>query len=297
MQSAIQVADPAFSSVVDPKARVEKIAGDFRFTEGPVCSRIGFLLFSDIPAERIMKYNFPPGRSGPGKGELSVFREKSNRANGLTFDHQGRLLACEGAGRVTRTEKDGRITVLAERVGGKALNGPNDLVYSIDGSIYFSDLRATNAPADAAKTDFSAVYQITRQGAVRLATREPQRPNGVALGPKQLTLYVADSATQQIWSFEVNGDGSLKNGRVIATLKSDQQGAADGLKTDEAGNIYVAGPGGVWVFAPAGKHLGTIAVPETPSNCNWGRGFSGLYITARTAIYYVPTKIPGTRTF
>jgi len=297
MQSAIQVADPAFSSVVDAKARVEKIAGDFRFTEGPVFSRIGFLLFSDIPAERIMKYNFAPGRSGPGKGELSVFREKSNRANGLTFDHQGRLLACEGAGRVTRTEKDGRITVLAERVGGKALNAPDDVVYSIDGSIYFSDLRATNAPADPAKTDFAAVYQITRQGEVRVATREPQRPNGVALGPKQLTLYVADSGTQQIWSFEVNGDGSLKKGRVIALLKSDQQGAADGLKTDEAGNIYVAGPGGVWVFAATGKHLGTIAVPETPSNCNWGRGFSGLYITARTAVYYVPTKIPGTRTF
>jgi gluconolactonase len=297
MQAAIQVVDPSFSAVVDPKARVEKIVDGFRFTEGPVFSRIGFLLFSDIPAERIIKYDFAAGRSGPGNGKLSVFREKSNRTNGLTFDHQGRLLACEGAGRVTRTEKDDRITVLAERFEGKSLNGPNDLVYSIDGSIYFSDLRGSKAPADPAKTDFSAVYQITRKGEVKVATREPERSNGVALDPKQLILYVADSGTQQVWAFEVTGDGSLKKGRVIAQLKSDQPGAADGLKTDEAGNIYVAGPGGVWVFTAAGKHLGTIALTEAPSNCNWGRGFSGLYITARTSVYYVPTKISGTRTF
>ena len=288
MQSAIQAVDPAMREVVDPQARVEKIAGGFRFTEGPVFSRIGFLLFTDLPAERIMKWDFPPGRPGPGNGELSVFREKSNRANGLTFDHQGRLLACEGgAGRVTQTEKDGRITVLAERFEGQPLNAPNDLVYAIDGSIYFS------APGKTA----AAVYQITRQGEVRMATREPERPNGVALSPNQLTLYVADSARQQVWAFEIAGDGSLSKGRTLAELKSDQAGAADGLKTDEAGNIYVAGPGGVWVFTATGKRLGTIAVPETPSNCAWGRGFSGLYITARTSLYYIPTKVPGTRTF
>src|SRR5262245_66140238 len=114
MQSVIKVADPAFHDVVDPNARVEKIVDGFKFTEGPVFSRIGFLLFSDIPAERIMKYDFAPGRSSPGKGEISVFREKSNRANGLTFDHQGRLLACEGGGRGTRTEKEGRSTVVAD---------------------------------------------------------------------------------------------------------------------------------------------------------------------------------------
>lgn len=273
----------AWRDVWNPQAGVVKIAGDFRFTEGPVFSRIGFLLFSDIPAERIMKYDFPPGRPGPGNGEMTLFREKSNRANGLTFDHQGRLLTCEGgAGRVTRTEKDGRITVLAQ-----SLSAPNDLVYAIDGSIYFSDLAKTG----------SAVYQITRQGEVWIATREVERPNGVALSPKQLTLYVTDSGRQQVWAFEIAGDGSLSKGRVLAELKSDQPGAADGLKTDEAGNLYVAGPGGIWVFTATGRHLGTIAVPEAPSNCAWGRGFSGLYITARTSVYYVPTRIPGTRTF
>ena len=284
--------------VVNPQARAEKIAGDFKFTEGPVFSRIGYLLFSDIPAERILKYDFPPGRPGPGNGELTVFREKSNRANGLTFDHQGRLLTCEGgAGRVTRTGKDGKITVLASQFEGKSLNAPNDLVYAIDGSIYFTDIRSPKAPADPAKTDFSAVYQITRKGELRVATREPERPNGVALSPKQLQLYVADSARQKIWVYDIAGDGSLSKGRVLAEIQSTQPGAADGLKTDEAGNIYVAGPGGVSVFSESGKHLGTIDVPEPPSNCSWGRGFSGLYITARTSVYYVPTNVPGTRTF
>jgi len=280
---------PSLRDVVDPQARMEKIAGGFRFTEGPVFSRIGFLLFSDVPAERILKYDFPPGRPGPGNGERTVFREKSNRANGLTFDHQGHLLTCEGgAGRVTRTEKDGRITVLAEQFEGKSLHAPNDLVYAIDGSIYFSD---------PTKTGVSAVYQITRQGEVRIATREPERPNGVALSPNQLTLYVADSARQRVWAFEIAGDGSLSKGRAAAEVKSDQPGAVDGLKTDEAGNLYVAGPGGIWIYTEAGKHLGTIAAPETPSNCAWGRGFSGLYITARASVYYIPTKVPGTRTF
>jgi gluconolactonase len=119
----------------------------------------------------------------------------------------------------------------------------------------------------------------------------------VALSPNQLTLYVADSARQLVWAFEISGDGSLAKGRVLAELKSGQPGAADGLKTDEAGHLYVTGPGGIWIFTAAGKHLGNIAIPETPSNCAWGAGFSGLYVTARTSVYYVRTKVPGTRTF
>jgi sugar lactone lactonase YvrE len=263
---------------------MEKVATDFQFTEGPVYSRIGYLLFSDIPANRIMKYQ---------GGKVSVFRESSNGANGLTFDHQGRLLACEGgAGRVTRTEKDGKITVLADRYQGKLLNAPNDLVYSIDGSIYFTDMVRRNAKPDPAKTDFAAVYQITSKGEVRIATRDLARPNGVALGPKQLTLYVADSGAGEVRAFDIAGDGALSNGRVVAKCERP-----DGLKTNEAGNLYVASATGIAVFSADGKHLETIAVPEPPSNCNWGAGFRGLYITARTSVYYTATKIPGTRTY
>ena len=264
------------ADIVQPGARVEKIAGGFQFTEGPVLSRIGFLLFSDIPANRIMKYALPPGR----KPDLTVFRENSNAANGLTFDHQGRLLACEGKpGRVTRTEKDGKITTLAAQFEAQPLQRPNDLVYAIDGCIYFSD-----PPS-------GIVYCINRKGELKAATSEAAAPNGVALSPNQLVLYVADTRQKNIRAFDIAGDGSVSSGRVVMDVR------ADGIKTDEEGNVYAASAGGVWVFTPGGKHLGTIETPEQPSNCNWGSGFRGLYITARTSVYHVPTKIPGTRTY
>jgi gluconolactonase len=280
----------SLADILAPGARVEKAAGGFEFTEGPVFSRLGYLLFSDIPRNRIMKYV-------PGE-QPAVFRENSNGANGLTFDHQGRLLACEGgAGRVSRTEKNGSITVLADKLDGKSLNAPNDLVYCIDGNIYFSDLRRRNAPADPGKLDFSAVYQITRDGRLRIATREPLRPNGVALSSNQQTLFVADTDAQNVRAYDLAPDGALTRGRIVADLKTPQPGGPDGLKTDESGNIYVASHGGVWAFNVAGKHLGTIEVPEPPSNLAWGDNYRALYITARTSVYKVRLKLNGTRTF
>lgn len=197
-----------------------------------------------------------------------------------------------GEGRVTRTEKDGRNTVFAGEYDGKRLHAPNDLVYAIDGSIYFTDLPRRDAAPDPARTGFAAVYQITPKGVLRLATRELTRPNGVALGPKQLTLYVADSAANNVRVFEISGDGSIAKGRVFAECERP-----DGLKTDEAGNVYVAGPGGISVFSTSGRLSEIIEVPEPPSNCNWGAGFRGLYITARTSVYFVPGIGPGTRTY
>jgi gluconolactonase len=255
----------ALDDVIDPKAQPERIATGFRFTEGPVFSRRGYLLFSDIPNNRIMRW---------ARKETTTLRENSNGANGLTFDHQGRLLVCE-KGKVTRTEKDGRMTTLAS----EGLEGPNDLVYAIDGSIYFTDLPR------------SRVYQITRKGEVRVAAGDCTGPNGVALGPNQQKLYVADSKASVLRVYDVAGDGALQNGRVFAECRGD------GLKTDERGNVWVASKGGIWVFDSSGKHLGVVATPEQPSNCNWGSGFRGLYITARTSVYFVPTKVPGTRTY
>jgi sugar lactone lactonase YvrE len=272
-----QTMESELRKIVGETPVLEKVAGGFTFTEGPVYSRIGFLLFSDIPPKRIMKWMH---------GQVTVFRENSNGANGLTFDHQGRLLACE-KGRVTRTEKNGSITVLAE----KGLGVPNDIVYSIDGSIYFSDLRAREDPAK------SVVYQITRQGAVRVVADDCERPNGVALGPNQQKLHVADSGARNIHVYDVAGDGALRNGKVFATLKGEKPGVPDGLKTDEAGNVWCTGPGGIWVFNAAGKHLGVIETPEPAANCNWGEGFHNLFITARTSVYKLTAKIPGTRTY
>lgn len=262
----LEAKNDRFWNVVDQKAEVRKIAGGFGFTEGPVHSRRGFLLFSDIPNNRIHRWE---------KGKMSVFRENSNKANGLTFDHQGRLLTCEGGGRVTRTEKNGSITVLA----ADGLQGPNDLVYCIDGSIYFTDLPK------------GKVYQITRTKEVRVVAEDCVGPNGVALGPNQQKLYVADSRQRKIRSYEIAADGRLEKGRDFAEARGD------GLKTDESGNIWVASEGGVWVFDANGVHLGVIRTPEGPANLNWGDGFRGLYITARTSLYHVPTKVNGTRTY
>jgi sugar lactone lactonase YvrE len=255
------------AQLLDPNAKPEKVAGGFRFTEGPVCSRIGYLLFSDIPANQILRWE---------KGKVTVFRENSNGANGNTFDHQGRLLTCENE-RVTRTEKDGKITVLA---GG--MKKPNDLVYAIDGSVYFSDLPA------------GAVYQVTRKAEVRVVARDCERPNGVALSPNQQKLYVADSGRRNLRVYDVAADGALGPGRVFAEMGQD---VPDGLKTDEAGNVWVAGTSGIWIFNATGKHLSTAAIPEAPSNCNWGEGFHDLYVTARTSLYRLRTRTNGTRTY
>jgi gluconolactonase len=258
-----------------------------QFTEGPVFSRRGYLLFCDIPTMRIMKLE---------QNQLSVFRVNRASATGLTFDHQGRLLVCE-TGRLTRTEKDGSITVLAESYQGKKLNIPNDLVYAIDGSIYFSDLRHRNAVDDHEHSPFSALYQLTPKGELRLASRDCERPNGVALAPNQQKLYLADSGRRNIWVYEIAPDGSLKNGRVFADMSNGGPGVPDGLKTDEGGNVWVAGPGGIWVFNAGGRRLGTVPTPENPSNFCWGEGFHDLYVTARISVYKIATRVNGTRTF
>ena len=244
-------------------------------------SRLGYLLFSDLGANRILKWE---------AGNVSVFRENSNGANGLMFDHQGRLLACE-RGRVTRTEKNGSVTVLAERYRGKLLNGPNDLVYAIDGSIYFSDVRQAGAPADGSHTEKSAVYRIDRKGEVRLESLDCDLPNGVALAPNQQKLYVADTAGGNLRVYEIAADGSLKNGRVFAAARPD------GLKTDEDGNVWTTDEQAVTVFDAGGRRLASIRMPESPSNCAWGEGFRNLYVTARTSVYRLKTSVSGTRTY
>lgn len=272
---SLQAKSEKFWQLIDKAAEPKVVATGFTFTEGPVFSRRGFLMFTDIPANRIMRWE---------KGNVTVFRENSNKANGLTFDHQGRLLTAEGGGRVTRTEKDGSVTVFAE----EGLQGPNDLVYTIDGSVYFTDLPKAR------------VYQITRQrsgvggappkGDVRVVAETPG-PNGVALSPNQQRLYVADSKTGMVKVHEIENDGKLRDGRDFAPVR------ADGLKTDEMGNVWMAVREGIEVYDSGGQQLGSIPTPEPPSNCCWGEGFRGLYVTARKSVYHVPTKVSGTRTF
>jgi gluconolactonase len=274
--------------LVGATPKIEEIVVGMAATEGPAFSRAGYLLFSDIQVRRIMKWE---------DGKLTAFRTDSRRANGLTFDRLGRLLACE-ARRVTRTEHDGRITVLADQFEGRGLNIPNDLVHAIDGSTYFSDLRFRDPPPNPARTDFSALYQITPQGKVRVASRDCQRPNGMALTADQQKLYLADSGPRTVWIYDIASDGSLKNGRIFADMSAGKTGVPDGLKTDEDGNVWIAGPRGIWIFNERGVHLGVVALPKSPTNCCWGGDeFRDFYVTAGKSVYRIATNVNGTKTY
>ena len=244
----------------------EKVATGYRETAGPVFSRRGYLLFCDVPAGRILKWEH---------SKVVSFRENSHGAKANTFDHQGRLLTCE-SGRLTRTEKAGKITVLAGD-----LKEPADLIYAIDGSIYFCD-----PPA-------GTISQISRRGEVRVVSRECRRPFGVALAPNQQRLFATDRASRQIRVFDVAGDGSLASGKVFAAC-DDQPG---GLTTDESGEVWVASPAGIHHFSRDGKKLETLLIPEPSTYCNWGEGFQDLYVTAATSVYRLRLRAKGTRTY
>ena len=297
--------------LVGRRAPILKVAGGFGRLTGPLFSRIGYLLFSDSRGGRICQWTIPPWEEEPLGGRLTTYRVCTGEPQGITFDHQGRLLMCErNPGRVVRLEKDGSATVLAEYYRGRPLGAPDDLVYNIDGSIFFSAAPAPESfqvrpPGDrqeAASMPRPAVYRIPRSqipGAIRLerASGECGRPTGVTLGPWQNRLYVADARQRNIRAHPIRDDGTLEQGRVFAEFPSQDPGIPGGLKTDEEGHLYACGPGGLWVFSPEGAHLGTIVTPEPPTNCGWGRGFRGLYITTGRSLYFVGTKVPGTRTY
>lgn len=259
---------------------VEKLPGVYKFTEGPVWTPWGTLLFSDCHDNKIWEI------VGSGSGATrKVYRDPSGPSNGLTFDKQGRLIVCDyGNRRVTRTEKDGKIIVLADKYEGKRLNSPNDIVVRSDGSIYFTD---PTYGVDAAHQEltFKGVYRIKPDGKLELLTKDFDMPNGLCFSPDESKLYIADSsARRHIRLFKVAKDGTLSGGEVIA--KFPNTGVPDGMKTAPNGDLYSSGPEGVWVFDAAGKHLETIPVPETPANLAWGdKDGKTLYITAQTSVY------------
>ena len=265
----------------------ERLATGFQFTEGPVWHPDGFLLFSDIPAARIYAWR--------RDGRVSVWREASGNSNGLTFDRSGRLLACEhGNRRVSAAQPDGTIDVLADTYEGKRLNSPNDLVTRSDGMVYFTDPPYGIEPLPS-EQPCNGVYCVRPDGIIVRVLDDFDRPNGLAFSPDEAVLYVDDSRRRHIRAFDVQADGTLQNSRVIADMDHPQPGSPDGMKIDQAGNLYVAGATGVWVFERDGTHLGVIVTPERPSNCAWGdRDGCSLYITARTSVYRVRVSIPGT---
>ncbi len=300
--------DPAIDQVVPPNPKLHKLAEGFQFTEGPVWVKDGgYLLFSDPNANRIYKYD-------AGAGELSVFREKSGYdaadiaeyaqpgSNGITLDREGRLtLDQHGNHRVIRVEKDGRDTLLADRYQGKRLNSPNDLVYRSDGTLFFTDPpfglpKFFDDPRK--ELPWSGVYAIVK-GKLKLLTKELNGPNGIAFSPDEKYLYVGnwDEKKKVVMRYEVGPDASLSNGSVFFDMTSAPgEDAIDGIKLDQKGNLYVSGPGGLWVLSAQGKHLGTIHAPRHAHNFAWGdEDGRTLYLCARSSLYRMRLDVPGIR--
>jgi sugar lactone lactonase YvrE len=275
--------------IIAPNTQVEKVAEGFKFTEGPVWHPDGFLLFSDIPANTIYKWQ--------PEQKTEIFRQPSGNANGNTLDRSQRLISAEhGNRRISRTEKDGQIVTLASHYQEKPLNSPNDLAIKSDDSIYFTDPPFGIEP-EQEELGFSGVYRLAPDGTLTLLIKDFVRPNGIAFSPDEKKLYVNDSEKGHIRVFDVNPDGMLANGKVFAKLKPpSEEGAADGMKVDIKGNVYSTGSGGVWIFSPNGELLGIIKTPEPPANLAWGDSdYQTLYITARHSLYRVRLKIEGIR--
>lgn len=303
--------DPAMDRIVGPNPKIFKLAEGFKFTEGPVwVAGAGHLLFSD-PNSNVI-YKFTPRGAAPGS--LEVFRTSSGYAgadiaeygqpgsNGLTLDALGRLTINEhGNRRVTRLEKDGRVSVLADNFGGKRLNSPNDLIYRSDGTLFFTDPpfglpKFFDDPRK--ELPYSGVYSI-HEGKLQLVSRDFSGPNGIALSPDEKFLYVGnwDEKKKVVMRYEVNADGTLRNGKLFYDFTAAPgEDAIDGIKVDREGNLYVSGPGGLWVISPEGKHLGTIIAPKHVHNMAWGDDDGRtLYLCARNALYSMRLNNPGIR--
>ena len=306
-------ADAALDEIVTPGTKIEKLAGGFLFTEGPVwvprtADSDGYLLFSD-PNNNVI-YRWTPD------GQLSIYRTKSGYAgsdigefgqpgsNGLTLDRQGRVTINQhGNRRVVRLEKNGQLTLLADRYQGKRLNSPNDLVYKSDGALYFTDppFGLPKFFQDPRKElPYSGVFRVSPDGKqLQLLTTELTGPNGLAFSPDEKYFYVDnwDEKKKIIMRYEVNSDGTLSKGKVFFDMTSTPgEDALDGMKIDQRGNLYVSGPGGLWIISPEGKHLGTVFGPEHPHNMAWGDDDGKtLYLCAKTGLYRIHLNIAGIR--
>jgi len=318
----IQRLDPALDQFVPANAKLEQVATKFnKWTEGPVWTHAGTLLFAEIPSNRIRVW-------APGSKDAQVFMEPSGYvgskpyggpepgSNGMTLDPKGRVSvaghARRNVWRLETLDPKGTITVLADSYEGKKLNSPNDLIYRSDGSLYFTDppyglpTQQDNDPQKELKVN--GVYRIFgarehKAGAppdpskLQLIIKDLPRPNGIAFSPDEKTLYIADTAKKVWMRYPVHADGSVGDGAVLLDASTDKTpGSPDGIRVDQKGNIYGSGPGGVWIISPEGKHLGTIKVPEVVSNVAWGdKDGKTLYITASTSLYRIKLSMPGVR--
>lgn len=291
-----EIRDPAFTTVVGETAEVGRLATGFEFTEGPVWHPYEkHLIFSDMPGDHMRRWT--------PDGQVTTFRKPSNMANGNTYDTEGRLLTCEhSTSRVTRTEKDGQISVLAERYQGNQLNSPNDIIVASDGRIYFTDpsfgrMHYYGVERDC-ELDFKGVYRVDPDGAnLTLLAKDFGQPNGLCFSRDESRLLVNDTERGHIRVFDVTPSG-ISGGAVWTEVTGEGEGATDGLKIDSQGNVYCCGPGGLHVFAPDATCLGVIRVPEVVANFTWGgNDLKSIFLTATTSLYRVTTATPGVPLF
>lgn len=310
--------DPSIDRIIPADAQLERVATGFKWLEGPVWAK-GSLYFANIPGNSIEKWT-------PGVGVSTLLKPSGYKgsapyggpesgSNGMTLDARGRLTVAGHARRnvyrLESLETGSPITVLADSYQGKKLNSPNDLVYRSDGSLYFTDppygLRTQKDSDPEKQQHVNGVYRIPHalgqkagtapaSAELQLLISDLPRPNGIAFSPDEKYLYVNNSEPKMIWMrYRVQPDGSLTEPKLLYDASTDKRpGNPDGMKVDQEGNIYSAGPGGIWIFSPEGKPLGTILITERVANVTWaGPDRKTLYITASSSIYRVHLKIAG----
>jgi gluconolactonase len=295
--------DAALDALVAADARVEKIAGGFTFTEGPLWRQPGVLWFSDVvgnvvrqwsPGGKVVELLRPGGYDGntlPAGGFVGP--------NGMTAGPDGSVMLCQhGNRRIVRIDRDMRVTTLVDTFEGKKLNAPNDVVYRSDGTLFFTDPpyglpRGDDDPAK--ELSFNGVFKLS-DGKLDVIIKDLTRPNGIAFSPDEKILYVSNSDdNRRVWiRYDVASNGTVTGGRVFFDATAEKAaGVPDGMKIDVRGNIWATAPSAVYVFSPEGKRLGTITPPEDPANCAWGDDGRSLYITAETGVYRLRTLVMG----
>ncbi|HVO63171.1 MAG TPA: SMP-30/gluconolactonase/LRE family protein [Terriglobales bacterium] len=285
-QFSLQAFDPLFWNLIDKNSELSTVATGFGFTEGPVWDDAGFLYVSDETLNKIFRVEL----NGSKREVISL-----GDPDGNTYDRQHRLIDCASVLRaIIEVTPDGKYRILADRYEGKRFNSPNDVIVGPDGAFYFTDPTLDLPQGQKQEIPFQGVYRLEANGTVTLLTKDLSQPNGLAFSPDGKHFYVDDSEQRNIRAYDF-ANSTVSNGRIFGSEPGGKHdGVPDGVKVDINGNIFVTGPGGIWVWDPHGHHLGTIVVPEQPANLAWGdKDRSTLYLTATSSVYRLRTKAHG----